>query len=178
MIRMETTRNELSPYANSFFTKLSNHIDKKIYFFGSVQRADYFKNASDIDVDIFTDNERSTLFHIQRFLDVDKNQIYKFVYTTRKKQLVKGYKIKYTDEFNNFNTEILIFNEKHKDAIIQEHTSKFTLPVYISVLLVILKFIYYKLHLLPKKTFTIMKNKLMDRVDNTMSSFIVIGVLN
>ena len=72
---METTKNNISPYAVYFFNHLSNYLDTKLYFFGSVQRADYFPNSSDIDVDIFSENVSSTLSKMQHFLHV---RIYKF----------------------------------------------------------------------------------------------------
>ena len=53
---METTKNEIPEYNNIFFEKLKNYLDMKIYFFGSVQRNDYFPKSSDIDVALFTDN--------------------------------------------------------------------------------------------------------------------------
>ena len=53
---METTKNEMSPYAKQFFDKLSKYLDNKFYFYGSIQRLDYFPEYSDIDADLFTDN--------------------------------------------------------------------------------------------------------------------------
>ena len=66
---METTKNELSPYSKTFFKKLSNYLDTKIYYFGSIQRNDYFPKSSDIDIDIFTDNEKSTILKLQNYLN-------------------------------------------------------------------------------------------------------------
>jgi predicted nucleotidyltransferase len=58
---METTKNKLSQEESVFFDKLKNYIDKPIYFYGSIQRDDYFPQLSDIDIDIFSDNINSTL---------------------------------------------------------------------------------------------------------------------
>ena len=52
---METTKNEIPEYNKIFFEKLKNYLDMKIYFFGSVQRNDYFPKSSDIDVALFTE---------------------------------------------------------------------------------------------------------------------------
>ena len=52
---METTKNKLSPETKQFFDKLSSYLDTKLYFYGSVQRDDYFDGKSDIDVDILED---------------------------------------------------------------------------------------------------------------------------
>ena len=67
---METTKNKMPEYNNIFFEKLKNYLDTKLYFFGSVQRPDYFQKGSDIDVAIFTDNIKSTVTKLQSFLNV------------------------------------------------------------------------------------------------------------
>jgi predicted nucleotidyltransferase len=67
---METTKNGLSPYEKTFFDKMRNYISLPIYFFGSVQRPDYFPGLSDIDIDIFTFDEKTTIIKLQKFLNM------------------------------------------------------------------------------------------------------------
>ena len=99
---METTKNIMPEYNNIFFDKLKNHLDLKIYFFGSVQRDDYFPKDSDIDVAIFTDNIKSTIFKLQSFLHKDYNDFKKFVWKLNNdNRLVKGYKIMYKEPQHN-----------------------------------------------------------------------------
>ena len=76
---MENTKNKLLPYESDFFDKLSNYLETPLYFYGSIQRDDYFPGKSDIDVDIFTENMHSTISKMQNFLNVDKNNFIKFV---------------------------------------------------------------------------------------------------
>jgi hypothetical protein len=160
---METTVNKMSDYATTFFNNLSNYLDTKIYYYGSVQRIDYFPNSSDIDADIFTDNEESTIIKLQNFLGVKKYEFKKFIYKLHKTNiLVHGHKVKYTDKENNFFTEISIYNEKNKKNVLFEHNSKIELPLYISVTLIILKTLYYNLGLLPKSVFLNIKKFLMN----------------
>jgi predicted nucleotidyltransferase len=158
---METTRNKLTPYSKHFFDNLSNYLDTKMYFFGSIQRSDYFPNSSDIDVDIFTDNEPGTIMKIQNLLNIDRTSVHKFVYKLdSSNKMVYGHKVQYKDE--HLATEFLIFNEKDKQNVIRDHSSKFVLPFYISYLLVILKFMYYKLQLLPKNLYVKVKRFLLN----------------
>jgi len=160
---METTKNEMPYYAKNFFNKLSNYLDTKIYYFGSIQRNDYFPKSSDIDVDIFTENENSTIIKLQHLLGLERNNFKKFVYKLHKtNKLVKGYKVKYKDEFNHFFTEISIYNEKNKENILTEHNSKNKLPFYISYSLILLKILYYNLGLLPKGIYRYAKRILMN----------------
>ena len=78
---METTKNELPQYAKQFFTKIGIYLDTPIYYFGSVQRDDYFPGLSDIDVAIFTDNNiKSLIIKLQTFLSKDYNEFKSFVF--------------------------------------------------------------------------------------------------
>jgi hypothetical protein len=160
---METTKNQLDPFAKNFFIKLHNYLDTKIYYYGSVQRSDYFPKSSDIDVDIFTDNEQSTISKIQNFVGVEKKEFKKFVYKLHKtNKIVYGYKVKYNDEAHSFSTEIAIYNEKDKKEVLEEHVSKIDLPYHVSCLLYILKFLYYKVQILPKPVYYYFKKLFMN----------------
>ena len=177
---METTKNKLSSYSNNFFNKLSNYLETPMYFFGSVQRNDYFPNSSDIDVDIFTENEQSTMMKMQNYLHIEKYKFKKFVYRLEKrKQLVHGYKVKYKDiETDHFlKVEFSIYNEKYKDVVLEEHRRKIVLPFYVSYLLILLKYLYYDFSILPKFIYVDFKKFLMNIcIDGKQTEFIVIDV--
>jgi|LauGreDrversion4_2_1035121.scaffolds.fasta_scaffold70431_2 hypothetical protein len=175
---METTKNEMPLHAKQFFNKLSNYLDTKIYFYGSIQRDDYFPESSDIDADIFTDNESSTISKLQNYLGVKKYDFRKFVYRLNKtKKIVYGRKVKYEDPDNNFFTEISIYNEKDKEYVLIEHQAKMILPIYISYLLIFLKFFYYNLGIVSNDTYTYFKRIIMNyMVDGTDVEFITTEV--
>jgi predicted nucleotidyltransferase len=175
---MENTKNKLSYYNSIFFTKLGNYLDTPMYYFGSIQRNDYFPKYSDIDVDIFTDNENSTISKMQHFLHKEKHQFKKFVYRLEKsKIMVHGYKISYKEKENNLNAEFSIYNEKYKDLILDEHRRKIDLPFYISFFLIILKYFYYDLAILPKYIYIKIKEFLMDTcIDGKKAEFVVIDL--
>jgi hypothetical protein len=140
---METTANKMSDYASVFFHKLSNYLDTKILYFGSVQRTDYVAGKSDIDIDIFTENENSIMSKMQHFLKVSKNEFKPIVWLIGNTP-VYGYKLKYNNPEEQIVAEFSIYNEKFRDTIIKEHTRKFVLPIYITVLLYIIKLFYYR----------------------------------
>jgi predicted nucleotidyltransferase len=165
---METTNNKLTTYQNIFFNNLSNYLDTKLYFFGSVQRFDYFPNSSDIDITIFTDNHSSTVLKLIHFLDIDKSKVKKIVWNLSDKIIINGFKINYKDLDNDINIDSSIYDEKYKDIILNEHNSKKEIPLYATFLLVILKFCYYKLKIVSKNIYvktkrfilnTLLKNK-------------------
>jgi len=175
---METTKNELSPYEKDFFDKLKNYIDKPIYFYGSIQRDDYFPQQSDIDIDIFSDNEYSTILLLQNFLNLDKNNFKKSYYKMDKTNIViPGYKSKYIDESHNLTIEISVYNEKYKKDILHEHNSKMNMPFYITFVLILLKILHYSLGLLPIYYYSMFKKLLTNKFyDNNQAEFVIIDL--
>ena len=90
---METTKNRLTPYEEYFFNNLKIYLDTPLYFYGSVQRADYTPQQSDIDVDIFVENERDAILKLQNFLNIEKSDFKKVIYKIDKLNvIVHGYK--------------------------------------------------------------------------------------
>jgi hypothetical protein len=159
---METTKNKLTDNTQAFFQELSSYLEIPIYFYGSIQRNDYFPGHSDIDVDIFTSNESSTITKMQHFLHVKRSDFKKFIWRLNgNNKMVYGYKIMYKNVEQGFSAEFSIYNETVKDDILKEHNEKSAIPFYISWFLVILKIIYYNLHFIDKKTFRYLKKKLL-----------------
>lgn len=156
---METTRNRLPPNVIAFFDTLSTYLDTKLLYFGSVQRDDYFPGASDIDVDVFADNEDSIMRKMESFLHIDKHAFKSIVWRLTNKRVVYGHKCMYKSPDGSFSAEFSIYNEKYKDDIIFEHTRKFVLPFYITWFLVILKLFYYNWGIIPKEVYTYLKKK-------------------
>jgi hypothetical protein len=159
---METTKNKLSENAEIFFQELSSYLETPLYFYGSIQRNDYFPGHSDIDVDIFTSNESSVIAKMQHFLHVKQSDFKKFVWRlNHNNQVVYGYKIFYISPKKDFQVEFAIYNEKYKKGVLKEHLKKTVLPFYAIWLLTILKCFYYQLHLIDKSTFTYIKKIIM-----------------
>jgi hypothetical protein len=174
---METTKNKLTPFEEDFFKKLRNYIDKPIYFYGSIQRHDYFPQKSDIDIDIFSNNVVSTLHLLANFLNICKDSFKKSLYKMDKTNVViPGYKGKYIDEENRLIVEISVYEEKYKEEILWEHQSKFIVPFYITILLVILKILHYNLGILPIFYYSRFKKYLANFCDNNKAEFVIIDV--
>jgi predicted nucleotidyltransferase len=180
---METTKNDLSPYEKSFFNKMSNYIGEPIYFFGSIQRSDYFPSLSDIDIDIFTFDEKSTIMKLQKILNMESVDFKKFVYKIdtidNGNNFVVGYKTKYIDTKNSLTVEISIFNEKYKQAVLKEHISKFNMPFYITWFLIFLKVLHYNLGILPIDYYSLIKKSVTNTFyDGNNSEFVVVELVD
>jgi hypothetical protein len=160
---METTKNELPQNIKNFFYHLSEYLDTKFLYFGSVQRSDYIPGKSDIDIDVFTDNEYSLMTKMQHYLHVSKKDFKKVAWII-KDTPIYGYKLQYQNKKENINAEFSIYNEKFKDVILAEHNSKKLLPFYVTFILYILKFFYYQFPILDKKTYDYLKRILINNI--------------
>jgi len=156
---MKQYKNRLDDYKYDFFVDLQNYLNENLYFYGSINRLDYFKNNSDIDIAVITENTNSVLFKIQHYLNVEKTNIKKIYQQLNKKNtIVRGYKIVYKDRENNFTFDLVIYDEKYKQMILENIYKHNTMPIVFSILLYILKFLFYKLYVLPKSFYMSIKN--------------------
>lgn len=161
------TKNEIPVYAKNFFNKIENYLNTKIYYFGSVQRSDYFFGVSDIDTCLFTKNESATILKLQNLLNKPKHAFKKVVnYLPTSKKIVYGHVLFYKDKEHKFSTDICIYDEKYKEYVLKDNQFKIDIPFYISFLLLIVKTLHYQLHLLSKPMYNYLKKRIMDILDD------------
>jgi hypothetical protein len=153
---------KLTENQKDFFNKLSVYMDTPIYFYGSINRSDYLPGKSDIDIDIFTDNESSTIHMLCNYLNLNKKVFRKSFYKIDSK-IVYGYKGKYEDETNNIKIEISVFDNKYKSMVLQDQQRNSVLPLYITVILLIAKYLYYNLGIISKDMYRGIKQQLMNK---------------
>jgi len=150
---MECIKNKLPVKTQEFLNKMREYLDTKLYYYGSVQRLDFFANKSDIDMCIFTDNTQTMIHKLSSFLHIDKKKFKKIFLnlknTSNKYEIVYCYKVLYKNPKLNLILEITIFNEKYKKLILPHQYKGINLSIYVVCLLVILKFMYYHLHIIP-----------------------------
>jgi len=171
---MNVTKNKIPEHTNKFLNNLSEYLQTQFYFFGSVQRYDYFPQHSDVDVDIFTDNEKSIINKLSNYLQIDKKQIKKIVWKTpENNKIIYGYKYYYKNENLNIMVEISIYNEKYKNAVLKSHTHKTNLPLHIIILLYLLKLLYYKLKFIDEKTYHIYKKYILHELLNKKNNIFI-----
>jgi hypothetical protein len=157
---METTNNELPLETQRFFNELSSYIGCKLYFYGSVQRFDYFPDDSDIDIDIFSDNTTSTLCKLKTFLKLNPNKI-KRVIMYLEGLFITGYKFTYRNDSLKLKCEISLYSNKYKNLVLKEHLKKTALPYYALCLMIVLKFMYYKLKMFTFKEYKATKHYIL-----------------
>ena len=163
---MTKTKNKIPDSTNNFLNNLSEYLQTQLYFYGSVQRYDYFPGNSDIDIDIFTDNEKSTINKLSNFLQINKTEFKKIIWKTDKNRIIYGYKKYYVNELLNMKIEFSIYNEKYKNDVLESHEYKSNLPLHIVLILYLLKFLYYKLHMIDPKTYSQYKQYILNDLIN------------
>jgi predicted nucleotidyltransferase len=154
---MEDIKDRLGDYKYIFFTNLQNYLETELYFFGSIKRVDYISNSSDIDIVVITDNVKSMLSKIQNYLNVSKDKTKKIFqqHTVYDKEVITGYKIKYNE--NDIEFDLLIYDDKFRKAVLQNIYDINNLPLYMIIILYILKMLYYKLHFISKQIYNDLK---------------------
>jgi hypothetical protein len=159
---METTKNKLPENVKIFFNDLSKYLDTKLLFYGSVQRQDYFPGSSDIDVDVFTDNIGSTISRMQHFLHVKKSSFKKIIWRlSHNGEMVYGRKIMYKNPDLDISVEFSIYDNKNKKGVLEQHLKKTVIPFYATILLFIIKKLYYDLHILSLSSYKYLKMKIL-----------------
>ena len=158
----ESINNKLTENQKFFFNKLNNYIDDEteIFFYGSIKRFDYIKNKSDVDIDIFTNNENSIINKLSSFLNIRKNEIGKVVYKIDN-TIVNGYKLKYEDTENKVFVEMSIYNFKYKYLVKKQHEHANKLPFYTLFALYVIKHFYYSLNIIDNKLYSKIKHFLI-----------------
>lgn len=160
-INNEKIQKKLSENQKIFLNALSNYIDDEIYLYGSISRFDYIPEKSDLDVDIFIDNEYSVIQKLCNFLDLKKEQFQKVIYKIDN-VIVNGYKSKYENKDKNLKVELSIYNQKNKELVMKQHNKAKDLPYIILVLLYILKCFYYRLGIISDKIYSKIKGVLLN----------------
>ena len=161
---MENVNQRLTQEQKNFFYNLTEYINEDIYFYGSILRADFISGKSDVDIDIFTDNESSVIYKLCNLLKLKKSDFKKSVYKI-KKDVVYGYKAKYNNPDEGIDVELSIYNNKYKKLILEDHSKDQFLPFYVTIILFIIKFLFYNLEILPKKLYKRCKRFLLNEND-------------
>ena len=159
---MEDIKERLGDYKYNFFTDFQKYLDTELYFYGSIKRIDYFSNASDIDITIITDNIDSLLTKTQIYLNLKKTDVKKIYqkFKMNSSNIITGYKIKYQNKEKNLDFDLLIYDEKYRNLVLENINEINDLPFYLLCFLIIIKVFYYNLGFISKEYYLYFKNSL------------------
>jgi predicted nucleotidyltransferase len=161
---MEDIKDKLGDDRYYFLKKLQDYVESELVFFGSIKRCDFMKENSDIDIAIISDNIDSTLKKVQNFLNLPDNKIRKIIQKVpNKNSVIYGYKTNYENESIDLSLEIIIYDEKYRKDIMVHIKRINNFPFYILIPLIILKYFYYKLNIIPKDFLNFFKKIIMHK---------------
>lgn len=158
---MDVVNNRLNEKQRDFFRKFCNYTGEQIYFYGSIQRMDYIKGKSDIDIDIFTNNLPSLIHKISMFLNIEKHNFRKTIFKLGN-NVIYGSKTMYINEENDIKVEISLYDEKYKSLVLADHKRGCNLPLYITIALYIVKVLYYEFGIISIDVYRRIKNILIN----------------
>jgi len=178
---METPRHPLTMNQSNFLSQLRNVMPNPIYFFGSIIRGDYLPGLSDIDMLYFSDNIHKDANNMYMFMKEQSNLFSnvgvkkrRFLYHSKEtKNIVSGYKVKYTDLDRAVPIEISVYEMKDKQNVTNEQIKKTQLPFFIIWFLIVLKTLAYKFRLIPEETFKWLKERLFIIISGIPGTFLV-----
>jgi len=159
---MDEIKGRLGDYKYNFFTNLQNYVGSELLFFGSIKRIDFFPNASDIDIIIITDNVDEMINKVHHYLQLKKTDVKKIYQRFSKKSggVIIGHKIKYVDQSNDCAFDLLIYDEKYREAVTQNINDINNMAPYMVAVLYIMKYLYYRLGLMTNSMYLYLKNAL------------------
>ena len=161
---MEDTYKDLPPRTREFFDSMKMYIGETLYFYGSVQRIDYFPGASDIDVDVFTSNVESTVAKLAQFLNSSPSNMKKVVWhIPGSPTIIRGTKVTFSSSSLDLVGEVTVFNENVKETVLWEHRVKMTQHWIVLLCLYVVKLLFYKWHLIDGKTYKRWKGSLIKK---------------
>jgi predicted nucleotidyltransferase len=149
--RMKYMRNDLPKKVKDFLYKIGDYLETDLYYYGSVNRPDYHHGQSDIDIAIFTDNFKSTIFKLQHILHVKYEDFDKVEWILNDYK-INGYKIK-CEKFIDIKCEIAIYDNNFKKIVLDDLKNYNYVPWYIQYSLYILKTLHYTFPIISKKEY-------------------------
>tara|TARA_B110000037_G_C16959845_1_gene440467 strand:- start:308 stop:895 length:588 start_codon:yes stop_codon:yes gene_type:complete len=155
---------KLPVYTITLLQNLESYLDTSLYFYGSIQRNDYIQNNSDIDIDVFAVNKESMALNAYAFLSMSGIvSESKCIYMLQKdSSVVEGIKLNYKHFTKPIQLELSVYSIQDKESMVHYHASKINIPMYISTPLYVLKYAYYKWHIIPKWMFKACKELLIN----------------
>jgi predicted nucleotidyltransferase len=146
---MEDIKDRLGDKKYYFLKKLEDYIGEELIFFGSIKRCDFFEENSDIDIAIITDNTNSTIKKLQGYLNIGDDKMRKIVQKIpNSDRIIYGYKTNYENESQQLSIEIILYDEKYRNDILEHINRINNFPYYITYPLIFLKLLFYKLNII------------------------------
>ena len=157
-MELHEIKHNLNKNQYEYFSELQTQIDTPLYFIGSITRSDYIKDKSDIDIEVFTDNILSTKLKVEYLFNYyEKNIENKIIVFDINNVSFSGYKYFFRNNKKDVQFDFTLYKTECKKNLLYHRNIETNLPLSISMYLFIIKFLYYRLHIINKNTFSFLK---------------------
>lgn len=158
-MELEQIKYKLDKNEYDYFLELSNILELPFYFIGSIGRNDYIKGKSDFDIEVFSDNVVSTKLKID-YLFKDFSHEDKFIVFRIDDVPFSAYKYYLINKENNFRVDFTLYKKECIEILLYHRKIERELPFYITVLLIIIKYLHYYFYVINNSYYSYLKKNI------------------
>jgi hypothetical protein len=152
-------KDKLSKEQYSYFLELQEKIELPLFFIGSITRFDYVKGKSDIDIQVFSDNIKSTKIKIECLFNYyskkDENKLIVFKIDNVP---FSCYKYSHSIHGKDNRFDLTLYKKICQPELLYNRNIETNLNFIATTFFYILKFLHYDLNITGDKNYFYLKN--------------------
>lgn len=153
-----------------FFYRFQQQLELPLYFIGSINRSDFMKGKSDLDIEVFSENVTSTKYQIEYLFDYYKKKDPKYIVFKIHGTPISGYKyyLKNTGIFFDFT----IYKKESQEIVLHQRKIENDIPLVLIIFLIVIKYLYYYLYIINSTQYSFIKKKFWSlyNIEKTVST--------
>jgi hypothetical protein len=151
-------KDKLSKEQYLYFLELQEKIELPLFFIGSITRNDYVPKRSDIDIEIFSDNIKSTKIKIESLFNYyntrDENKLIVFEINNIP---YSGYKYSYSIHGKENHFDLTLYKKVCQTELLYNRNIETNLNFIARTFFYILKFLHYNLNITSDNNYSYLK---------------------
>jgi len=148
-MELNKIKDKLSKEQYSYFLELQEKIELPLFFFGSITRNDYNADRSDIDIEVFSDNIKSTKVKIECLFNYyskkDENKLIVFKIDNVP---FSGYKYSHSTIGKDNHFDLTLYKKVCQPELLYNRNIETNLNFTATIFFYILKFLHYDLNII------------------------------
>jgi len=153
-----------------FFCRFQQQLELPLYFIGSINRSDFMKGKSDLDIEVFSENVTSTKYQIEYLFNYYKKKDPKYIVFKIHGMPISGYKyyLKNTGIFFDFT----IYKKESQEIVLHQRKIENDIPLVLTIFLIVIKYLYYYLYIINSAQYSFIKKKFWSlyNIEKTVST--------
>lgn len=157
-MELEQIQHNLNEYTYTFFRDLREQIELPLFFIGSIARNDFIDGKSDLDIEVFSDNVVSTKTKLDYLFDCYQKDDRYLTYSIENNP-ISGYKYYYNNKEKALLFDFTLYKKECQKLILYYRDIEINIPINLSVILIIIKYLHYYFNIIDKPTYSMIKKK-------------------